>query len=185
MHMSGRNEDTRLTKSLLSTVHPAAEQDAARENDDGTELTMEQRLARLRNEFEQEALPKVPTKPGYHRCWLSTTHAYDAIAKRLRIGYRLIKHSELPGFEHMKASSGQYADYVMCNEMVLSEIPQELYQMMMQEYHHDQPTREEEAIHAQIEQYTSEDSDGKRLTIRDEGFVEKSLVNRRKAPVFI
>lgn len=186
---TNRNSDARLTKTSASNArgrHVAAQQDQQRANDEGTALTLEERAALLRNEFAQEALPKAPDRPGYHRCWLSTTHSYDTIQKRLRLGYELVRKSDVPGFEHMKAQSGDYADYVMCNEMVLAEIPDELYQVIMREFHHDQPLREEEAIRAQIQQMdeTARDKAGKTLLQVEEGMEEQNLVNKRRAPVF-
>lgn len=179
--------DTRLRKSNDAAErgqHPAALQDRERANDDGTELTNEERLALLRNEYTQEALPRAPEIPGYHTCWLSTTHPYDPIHKRQRLGYTLVRQDDVVGFNHMKTSSGEYADYVMCNEMVLAKIPEALYQMIMKELHHDQPLREEEAINQRIQEFTERDGSGKELTVRDEGFEERELVKRRPAPVF-
>lgn len=186
---TNRNSDTRLAKSSAPQVRGrplGAQQDAQRANDEGTALTLEQRAALLRNEFAQEALPKAPDRPGYHRCWLSTTHSYDTIQKRLRLGYELVRKSDVQGFEHMKAQSGEYADYVMCNEMVLAEIPEELYQVIMREFHHDQPLREEEAIRAQIQQMDegARDQKGQALLEVEEGMTESNLVNKRAVPVF-
>lgn len=164
--------------------HIAAQQDDARKNDEGTALTLEERMALIRNEFTQEALPKAPDIPGYHTCWLSTTHSYDPVERRLRMGYELVRRSDVKGFDHMKANSGDYGDYVMCNEMILAKIPMELYQMIMQEFHHDRPLREEEAINERIAQASQTDSRGNDLLIRDEGFEERTLVNKRPTPVF-
>ena len=40
--------------------HPAQQQDSARRNDEGTAMSLEERMALVRNEFVQEALPKAP-----------------------------------------------------------------------------------------------------------------------------
>ncbi len=183
--MSAKN-DSRLRNQTdaARSAHPAARADAARVNDEGTELTIEERRKMLQNEFTQEALPNPPKMEGWHLCWLSTTHSYDPIPRRLRLGYELVKQTELPGFDIGKTSSGDYAGYIMCNEMVLAKLPMEIYQMIMEEFHHNQPLREEEAIHAQIQSYSEEDKAGKDLTIRDEGFQEKTLVQRKPVPVF-
>jgi hypothetical protein len=186
--MARNSADNRLVKNSVASrsEHPAASQDSERVNDEGTNLTIEQRRAMLRDEFTQEALPKVPDLPGYHMCWLSTTHSYDPIQRRIRIGYELVKQSEMKGFEHMKASSGEYEGLIMCNEMILAKLPLELYQMIMQEFHHDQPLREEEAIHAALQEHEAkaQDSKGRPLTQREEGFQEEALVQRRPVPVF-
>lgn len=142
-------------------------------------------MALIRNEFEQEALPKAPPIPGYHVCWLTTNSTYDPIQRRLRLGYELVRRDEVAGFEHLKTNSAEYADYVMCNEMILAKLPEPIYQMIMQEFHHDKPLREEEAINTRIQELTqSQDSAGTELVQREEGFEEQALVKRRPTPVF-
>ena len=139
-----------------------AEADVPRTNDEGTAMTLEERRAMIRNEFLQEALPKAPDIPGFHCCWLSTTNSYDPIHKRMRLGYTPVSADEVKGFETLKASSGEFVGAVACNEMVLFKIPLELYEMIMQEFHHLQPAAAEEAIRAQLVR-EEEDSDGKKL----------------------
>lgn len=179
--------NARTAKNQAATArgsHLARRQDQERADDEGTALSMEERLAMIRNEFVQEALPTAPDIPGFHMCWLSTTHSYDTIHRRMRLGYELVRRDELPGFVVQKTSSGDYADYIMCNEMILAKIPVELYQAIMREFHHDRPLAEEEAINARIEQFTQQDTRGKDLTIRDEGMEERALVRRAPAPDF-
>lgn len=178
--------NTRISKSrnVSRETHVARQQDHERANDEGTALSMEERLAMIRNEFVQEALPTAPDIPGYHVCWLSTTHGYDTIHRRMRLGYELVRQDEVPGYSVQKTSSGEYADYVMCNEMILAKLPEPIYQAIMREFHHDRPLAEEEAINARIDEFTQQDTRGKELTVRDEGMEERTLVRRAPVPVF-
>lgn len=160
-------------------------EDDARANDDGTALTVEQRRAMIRNEFVQEALPSVPPIPGYHLCWLSTTNSYDPIHKRMRLGYVPVQAEELQGFDSMKMKSGEFAGAISCNEMVLFKIDEDMYQMMMQEFHHNMPAEEEEALKRQLVR-DEVDSSGKKLggiTEDSDGFQE--LMQRQKPKVGI
>lgn len=184
--MAIRDEDARIRKSSSEShdAHPAVRQDFARTNDEGTGMTREERIRNLRNEWEQTALPNVPQIPGYHLCWLSTNHPYDSIQKRMRLGYELVKLSEMIGFDHQKANSGQYSDFVSINEMVLGKIPEELYQMMMQEFHHDRPMREEESVYSGIQANSAKDGAGRKLSTPEEGFRQEALIQRRKVPTF-
>lgn len=149
---------------------PREREDALRTNDEGTALTVEQRRSMIRNEFLQEALPRVPEIPGYHACWLSTTNSYDPIHKRMRLGYTPVAASELRGFDSMKMASGEFAGAITCNEMVLFKIPTDTYLAIMHEFHHAMPAEEEEALRARLTPQ-DEDSEGKKLgEIAGDGF---------------
>lgn len=159
-------------------------EDAQRENDEGTSLTVEQRRAMIRSEFLQEALPRVPEIRGWHLCWLSTNNSYDPINKRMRLGYRPVSVEEVAGFDSMKMNSGEFAGCVSCNEMLLFKIPMEQYQAIMQEFHHNMPLEEEEALKQNLVDATAVDSRGKKLgqiTEDSDGFEE---LGRRKIGVF-
>ena len=138
-------------------------EDAERASDEGTSMSVEQRRAAIRSEFLQEALPRVPDVPGFHLCWLSTTNGYDPVHKRMRLGYMPVRAEELEGFESLKMASGEFAGAISCNEMVLFKIPLELYEMIMQEFHHNMPLEEEEALRQQLVRDTDVDSKGKKL----------------------
>ena len=81
--MSGM-PDSRIKKSI----------DSDRLSREGQEKLNERELANPLVEdpfdfFEEfEALPKVPVIPGWHCCWLSTTHNTDTPYARMRIGYQ-------------------------------------------------------------------------------------------------
>jgi hypothetical protein len=154
--------------------------DAPRTEHDGTTMSSADRKKMLRDEFRQEALPRVPDIPGYHTCWLSTTSSYDPIHKRIRMGYEPVKLAEVPGMESFRMGTGEYEGAVACNEMLLFKIPNELYQEIMREFHHDGPQREEEAIKSQLKQ-GAVDSEGKELE-HIEGFDD--IGTERAAPQF-
>ena len=137
----------------------------------------------LEDEFTQSALPTAPLIPGYHVCWLTTASSYDSIQKRQRIGYSLVRSSELPGFD---ASNGQsltgYDGLITCNEMVLAKIPMAKYQSIMKYFHHTKPMQEEEGIVGKFNEQ------GERLKDVDDGAaaMEKEIARlRNKVPVFL
>lgn len=158
--------------------------DQVRTQTDGTAFTLDQRRQMLRNEFKQEILPNPPLIPGFHLCWLSTTSRVDPIHNRMRIGYDPVKTSEVYGMDKFNMKDGEYAGFVSCNEMVLFKIPEEVYQMMMTEYHHNIPMEYEKGVRESIEDHNSrEDRDGKQIgSIEGDGF--KELGAYRPAPVF-
>lgn len=126
----------------------------ATESREYADLTDDDRLAMLRNEFINAALPGVPKIKGYHTIWLSMTNQYDTIARRLRLGYTAVKPEELPQqeFTSLTVRDGAYAGCIGVNEMLLYKIPEELYQKMMQVLHHDLPQEEEEKLRQNINQ---------------------------------
>lgn len=115
-------------------------------------LSDSERRAMLRNEFLHEALPNPPALAGFHMMWLSTTHQYDTIQKRMRLGYQMVKAEEVPGFETLKIKSGQFEGGVAVNEMVLFKIPLETYNTYMEEFHHNMPLEEEGKLKDMVDQ---------------------------------
>lgn len=176
-------EDERLHHDPASAARGSrAQEDAARVSDDGTALTMAQRVAMIRSEFQQEALPKVPQLPGFHLCWLSTTNSYDPIHKRMRLGYTPVRVEELTGFDSMRMTSGEFAGCISCNEMLLFKIPLDIYHAIMREFHHNMPLEEEESLRRQLDALeSSEDSSGKKLgQVAEDSDGFKQLVNKRE-----
>jgi hypothetical protein len=110
------------------------------------ELNDADRLEMFRQTLFNDVLPDLPNIPGYHVCWLSTTHQSDTIPRRLRLGYELVKASDIPGFEYASLKTGEYAGCIGINEMVAAKLPESLYQAFMQEAHHHAPAREAEMI---------------------------------------
>jgi hypothetical protein len=185
--MSDIHSDSRLTKTDGRRARGSrAEADDSRINDMGTAFDADELEQMLRNEFVQEALPNIPKKPGWHRCWLTTTSSYDQIHKRIRMGYQPVTLDSLgvPGLETYRMTSGEFAGCVSCNEMVLFEIPEERYQAMMRVFHHKRPLEEEQGIRQQA-QSSEEDSRGKKLVSfddDDEGF--RHLGREPRTPSF-
>lgn len=154
---------------------------------------MDELRDQIRSEFTQETLPQLKPPSGWHYCWLSTTAQQDPIHRRLRVGYMPVKFEELVetnqarGFENYKASGGDFAGCVVCNEMVLFKITQERYQLIMEEFHHKMPLEEEKGIRSKIEaEGNKQDSDGKKLLdfdTEDEGMRSLGKVPE-EAPAF-
>lgn len=113
-------------------------------------LSDEERREAYRKALYQTHLPDLPPIKGYHVCWLTTTNPKDSIAARLRLGYELIKSSELPGFDYANVKTGEYAGCVGINEMLAAKIPLSLYEDYMTISHHEQPIEEEGAILAEV-----------------------------------
>lgn len=175
---------TRRTNAQDPERASRAAADLSRTDEDGTALTSQQRLQQIRDEFRQEALPTAPEIPGYHVCWLSSTSTYDPIQKRMRLGYTPVRADDIPGFNADRATSGAFEGCVSCNEMLLFKIPQDVYEMIMKEFHHDQPLREEESLKAALKKQGNEgkDSSGKELG-EIEGF--EDIAVKRSAPQFV
>jgi hypothetical protein len=167
--------------------------DTSRENrkaDDQSRAGAEQMVAssserrKMFREFIQEALPTPPAVPGWHFVWLSTTNQYDPIYKRQRMGYEAVKADDLPGYENYRVKAVEFEGLISVNEMLLFKIPQDYYQEIMEEYHHNMPLEEEERLRANAVGNES-DSHGNRLggfDKDDEGF--RSLTSRVSTPVF-
>lgn len=157
--------DERLKKSAGEAVRgDRADADVERTSKDGTMFTSEERRRMLRSEATNNVLPTPPAIEGFHLCWLSTTNSTDPIYKRQQIGYVAVKPSEVRGFETYAVSGGQYDGCVMCNEMVLFKIPNEVYMDIMGLYHHDMPLEEESMLRERVQQgMDEEDRDGNQL----------------------
>jgi len=120
------------------------------------ELTDSERVDLLRRKLFQTSLPDLPKVPGFHNCWLTTTNPQDPISGRLMLGYKLLRASDVPGFEYLEMKTGDYSGYIGVKEMLASRIPIHLYEAYMREVHHDAPTREEEAIYSTSMQVAEE-----------------------------
>ena len=107
-----------------------------REKTDSVRVSERQALLRDTNTL----LPIPPEMPGYHLIWLTTTNQKDSVEQRQRLGYELVKRSELPDFALNSQKSGELTeDRIMINEMVLAKIPHELWIQDMTYLHHTMP----------------------------------------------
>lgn len=132
-------------------------------------LTDRERRQALRNEFQFEALPRIPDIPGYHLCWLSTTNQGDPIHKRMRLGYTPVKVEEAQGYEDYRLKSGAFDGAVGINEMILFKLPNERYQDLMAMHHHDMPAEEEGRIQEEIRKMQGHRDSNNRPLVQVEG----------------
>jgi len=122
-----------------------------REVTEEREITEAERLEFFRDSLQQSVLPDLPPIPGYHVCWLSTTHQRDTIAFRRRLGYQLIRVEDMPSWEGASAKDGDYQGVIAVNEMVAAKIPLSLYNRYMHEVHHRMPLSEEEKLKSALD----------------------------------
>jgi hypothetical protein len=176
--------DSRIKKSLNSGGREnRAVLDASRDAPENLFVSSDERRKMWKDEWTQEALPKIPAIPGWHLCWLSTTNSYDSIDKRIRLGYVPVKAEELPGYDNYRVKAGEHIGFIACNEMLLYKLPMDLYQDVMAQMHHDAPLEEANKIRVQAEQIQGRDSSGKRLgQVEGEGLgeIDKPI----PAPIF-
>lgn len=175
----GEDGDARLHRAADGQRRTGAVEDPERASDGGL-ASAQQEYDIFRDEWTQEALPKLPLLPGYHMCWLSTTNQWDPIPRRIRMGYTPVKPEEMPGFEHLTLKSGQYDGLIGINEMVLFKLPSSLYEKIMTKFHHEDPLNEEGSIKRNNEAFAADqvDSEGQALVRLEEGM--QSLGKRPK-----
>lgn len=111
------------------------------------QLTDEERVELLKRAHFQSSLPNLPRIPGYHVCWVSTTHPNDTPQGREQLGYTYIKREEVPEFTFVDAKSAEFPGVVSWREMIGMKLPLHLYQAFMEEVHHNEPVRQEEGIY--------------------------------------
>lgn len=147
--------DDRLKKELSVDRRPRATADRRvtedremedRQVSERRDISDDDRLEMFRYQLFNDALPNLPTIPGWHLCWLTTTNNRDAIARRVMLGYEPVKPSEVPGFEYATVTTGEWAGHIAVNEMLAYKLPMSLYLRYMQEAHHDAPAREEQKL---------------------------------------
>jgi len=178
--------DERLKKDLSAGGRESrASQDVnERASADSSLASAQERRKMFRSEWIQEALPTPPEIPGFHLCWLSTTNQYDPIHKRMRMGYEPVKAEEIHGFDDLKVKSGEQTGFIACNEMVLYKMPNEIYQDIMLQMHHEMPNEEADKIRVQVENLQGQrDSNGRRLaSVEGDGI--NQLDSKVPAPIF-
>lgn len=111
------------------------------------QLTDEERVELLKRANFQSSLPNIPHIPGYHVCWVSTTHPNDTPQGRMNLGYTFVERAEIPDFNFVDSKSTEFPNTVSWREMVAMKIPLHLYQAFMEEWHHNEPMRQEEGIY--------------------------------------
>lgn len=103
-------------------------------------------LRTFQDSLHQSVLPDLPTIPGYHVCWLTTSNPRDSIQFRERLGYELIRLEDFKGWKGASLKTGDYAGVIGINEMVAAKIPLDRYNAYMQMVHHDMPLQDEEKL---------------------------------------
>lgn len=154
-----------------------------RDEDEDIQLSDDERFAMFVDSLNQSVLPDLPPMPGYHVCWLTTTNPRDPVARRIRMGYQLVRAEDL-GNDWMGLSlkTGEYPGVLGINEMVAARIPIRLYNRYMQELHHNLPLQDEMKLRAAM------DSAKGALEARGSTIMETEsmpdLVQRAPAPTF-
>ena len=115
--------DERIKKSLNDGRESRGAEDHERLPPEDQMAFSEEQMQMFFDEWQQQAMPKLPDIPGWHVCWLSTTNIYDSVDKRIRMGYQAVKPEEVPGYEHMRVKSGEFAGLISINELVMFKIP--------------------------------------------------------------
>ena len=152
-----------------------------REVTEDRELTDAERLKLFQEDHFQAALPDLPKKPGYHMCWLSTTSQSSPINRKIRLGYKLCKPADIPGFDFYLVNSGAYEGYIGVNEMVAAMIPTSLYKQYMKISHHDMPNEQEGAILDAASEMADKAKDAGSRMEEGEGFRAMRLNQNRRA----
>ena len=115
------------------------------------EITDDERFEMFVAQHMQSVLPNLPSRPGYHVCWLTTSNPRDSIPNRMRAGYRLLRIEDVPGWDGITSKVGDKEGIVCVNEMVAAEIPLALYNRYMRYMHYTLPLQEEQKLRAQVE----------------------------------
>lgn len=115
------------------------------------QLTDEERVEVLKRAHFQQSLPDPPKIPGYHSCWVSTTHPTDTPQGRMQLGYVFVEPADVPdfaaNFQHTDQRTGDFPNTITWREMILMKLELHLYQLYMEELHHNEPARQEESIY--------------------------------------
>ena len=149
--------------------------DDSRETAEDREMSEDERLEMFCDSLQQSVLPDLPHIPGYHTCWLTRSNPRDSIQWRLRIGYKLIRLEEHPGWDPTR---GQSSGYVEVNEMVAAKIPLGLYNRYMREVHDRMPLQEEGKLKAMTDHLKNEAAQLGAMV--DEGDGTRDIVQRAK-----
>ena len=143
-----------------------------RELTEDRQISEADRLEMFRMKNFNDALPDLPAIPGFHVCWLTTANPRDPIQQRVRLGYVPVKPEEVPGAEYATIKTGEYAGLVGVNEMVAFKLPLRLYEMYMQEAHHEAPRREEEQLTAAADRLRATAEQAGAALIEDDGMTD-------------
>jgi hypothetical protein len=185
-----QDQDERIAKRAVasdSRADRALSDRPVTESREATDpLRNEELFAMLRD--VNTKLPTPPAIPGFHLCWLTTTNQSDPIEHRLRMGYQLVKQSELPGFSLPTQQSSQVSDeHIRINEMVLSKISMERFELIMKYLHHDLPLEQIQTLKNSVR--IERDGKGREVGYTGDGFSNGvsdgfTTLGRARAPSF-
>lgn len=155
-----------------------------RQWDEANAPTDLERRRRFREKWAQTHLPNLPKKPGFHRCWVSTNHPTDTVARRVALGYRILMLEDVAGSgwspeQHSVKDGASVSNEVRWREMIGMETTEENYQDTMREFHHDQPLDMARDIYAPLEDTAARIREGGGRVEMSEGFRE--LTRHRRA----
>lgn len=157
--MAPKTQDQRLDRDAPRSDDRGGEERAFSRRDWERENapTDPDRRRQFRERWASSHLPNLPRKNGVHRCWVSTNHPLDTVARRIAVGYRVLMLDELKteGWapETASAKDATSADgAVRWREMIAMECSEEDYQAYMREFHHDQPMDMEREIWGGLEE---------------------------------
>lgn len=159
-------EESRLSASGDRTAHDEREADDT------------EHFAAPDDDWSFERMPGLPTIPGFQTIWLSTTHKQDTIARRLKLGYTLIRSEECPDLSTFALKDGDYAGHVMCEEMIAAKLPDALWRKYMTHFHHQKPLDDETGIKEEIERVQQRAKDVKGRVDLEGGMAELGQVRR-------
>lgn len=179
-------DDERIARTDADRASRSKTEDGDRAGREMLDMTDEERSRFLRDEFTNSSMPSLPAIPGYHMCWLSTNNQYDTIMKRMRLGYRPVRATELPpGYSSLTLKTGEHEGCIAVNEMVLFKIPEDVYQALMKTFHHDMPQDEADKLRRAWEQLKSGELSKAGPLIKELGDGSEELLRReRKNPIF-
>lgn len=166
--MSNPDRDARLSNRTKSDERAGREEGDRTLTEDRQTMDAD-RLEQFRQNFTAERLPRIPPIPGFHVCWLTTTNNSDPVFRRIDMGYQLLKLTDIPGLLITAVKEGDFAGCVMVGEMIAAKIPEELYQMYMQEVHYTQPMQEEEKLRLTLDSIAAEARGMKADLVVEEG----------------
>lgn len=185
-----QDQDERIAKRAAASDSRADREVSDRpvtENRESTDTLRNEELFAMVRDVNTK-LPSPPSIPGYHMCWLTTTNQSDPIEHRMRIGYQLVKQSELPGFSLPTQQSGQVSDdHIRVNEMILAKISMDRFNTIMKYLHHDLPLEQVQTLKNSIR--IQKDGRGNDVAYTGDGFQSGisdgfASLGRARAPSF-
>ena len=157
-----------------------------REREKAMEMTDPERRREIRRKWSESTLPNLPKRPGWHSCWVSTTHPTDTPMRRKRFGYRFIRYEDLShegwAADVDAVKDGHFAGAVMWRELVAMECTMSDFNDYMREFHFDQPAEQIEGIFENLDQTGDEAKRrGGKITL-EEGLEEMRKRMQRPPP---